>query len=127
MKYLKNYWICVKDGTYCCEDNPVEKRHPEAEFPGLDVKIWMHDENGIDVCLSQVPDGVSIVDVLDDHNQKKVVQKLTEEEYNTVATPCFESQQLFEEARSEEDESRERSSSNCQVSRSSHCTLCSVT
>ena len=104
MKYLKHYWICVQDGNYCCEDNPVEKRHPEAEFPGLDVKIWMHDENGIDVCLSQVPDGVSIVDVLDDHNQKKVVQKLTEEEYNTVATPCFESQQLFEEARSEEDE-----------------------
>ena len=37
MKYLKHYWICVKDETFCWADNPVEKRHPEAEFPGLDV------------------------------------------------------------------------------------------
>ena len=84
MKYLKHYWICVHTGNYMCANNPVEKRHPEAEFPGLDVRIWMHDENGIDVCLSRVPDGVSIVDVVDDHNGKKVVQKLTETEFNSV-------------------------------------------
>jgi len=98
MQYLKHYWIHAHSGTYCCEDNPVEKRHPEAEFPGLDVKIWMHDENGIDVCLSAVPDGVSIVDVVDDHSGKKVVQKLTEAEFNSVWTPLQESGVARQEA-----------------------------
>ena len=104
MQYLKHYWIHTHSGTYCCEDNPVEKRHPEAEFPGLDVKIWMHDENGIDVCLSAVPDGVTITDVIDDHNGKKVVQKLTEAEFNSVQTPLTESQTLRQEAQQETDE-----------------------
>ena len=104
MQYLKHYWIHAHSGTYCCEDNPVEKRHPEAEFPGLDVKIWMHDENGIDVCLSAVPDGVTITDVVDDHNGKKVVQKLTEAEFNSVQTPLTESQTLRQEAQQETDE-----------------------
>ena len=104
MQYLKHYWIHAHSGTYCCEDNPVEKRHPEAEFPGLDVKIWMHDENGIDVCLSAVPDGVTITDVVDDHSGKKVVQKLTEAEFNSVQTPLTESQTLRQEAQQETDE-----------------------
>ena len=104
MQYLKHYWIHAHSGTYCCEDNPVEKRHPEAEFPGLDVKIWMNDENGIDVCLSQVPDGVTITDVVDEHSGKKVVQKLTEEEFNAVQTPLLESQTLRQEAQQETDE-----------------------
>jgi hypothetical protein len=104
MQYLKHYWIHAHSGTYCCEDNPVEKRHPEAEFPGLDVKIWMNDENGIDVCLSQVPDGVTITDVVDEHSGKKVVQKLTEEEFNSVQTPLLESQTLRQEAQQETDE-----------------------
>jgi len=104
MQYLKHYWIHAHSGTYCCEDNPVEKRHPEAEFPGLDVRIWMHDENGIDVCLSRVPDGVTITDVVDDHNGKKVVQKLTEAEFNSVQTPLTESQTLRQEAQQETDE-----------------------
>lgn len=104
MQYLKHYWIHAHSGTYCCEDNPVEKRHPEAEFPGLDVRIWMHDENGIDVCLSRVPDGVSIVDVVDDHNGKNVVQQLTEAEFNSVQTPLDESQELRLQAQQETDE-----------------------
>ena len=104
MQYLKHYWIHAHSGTYCCEDNPVEKRHPEAEFPGLGVKIWMHDENGIDVCLSTVPDGVSIVDVIDEHNGKKVVQKLTEEEFNSVQNPLNESAALRQQAQQETDE-----------------------
>ena len=104
MQYLKHYWIHAHSGTYCCEDNPVEKRHPEAEFPGLDVRIWMHDENVIDVCLSKVPDGVPIVDVVDDHNGKKVVQKLTEAEFNSVQTPLNESQELRSQAQQETDE-----------------------
>jgi len=104
MQYLKHYWIHAHSGTYCCEDNPVEKRHPEAEFPGLDVRIWMYDENGIDVCLSAVPDGVTITDVVDDHSSKKVVQKLTEAEFNSVQTPLTESQTLRQQAQQETDE-----------------------
>ena len=103
MKYLKHYWICIADGKYCCQDNPVEKRHPEAEFPGLDVKIWMHDAEGIDVCLSTVPDSTSVADVLSEDGNKKVVQVLTEEQFNSVAVPLAESGQLSQQARQEKD------------------------
>jgi hypothetical protein len=104
MKYLKHYWICIADGKYCCQENPVEKRHPEAEFPGLDVKIWMHDEDGIDVCLSTVPDSTPVADVLSEDGTKKVVQVLTEEQFNSVADPLAESGQLSQQASQETDE-----------------------
>lgn len=105
MKYLKHYWISVVNGGYCCHENPVEKRHPEAEFPGLDVRIWMHDENGIDVCLSQVPDTTEVNDIFDVHDETlKVVQALTEEEFNSVATPYFESSDLGGQASMETDD-----------------------
>ena len=104
MKYLKHYWICVHTGNYMCANNPVEKRHPEAEFPGLDVRIWMHDENGIDVCLSRVPDTTVITDIVNPNNGKKVVQQLTEEEFNSVQTPLDESAALRSQAQQETDE-----------------------
>ena len=104
MKYLKHYWICVQDGNYCCEDNPVEKRHPEAEFPGLDVRIWMHDEDGIDVCLSRVPDTTTITDITNPETGKKSVQELTEVEFNSVQTPLDESASLRSQAQQETDE-----------------------
>jgi hypothetical protein len=104
MKYLKHYWICVKDENFCCEDNPVEKRHPEAEFPGLDVRIWTHDEDGIDVCLSRVPDGTKITDVTNPETGKKVVQELTEEEFNLVQDPLNTSAVLHRQAQQETDE-----------------------
>jgi hypothetical protein len=104
MQYLKHYWICVQDGNYCCEDNPVEKRHPEAEFPGLDVRIWMHDEDGIDVCLSRVPDTTTITDITNPETGKKSVQELTEVEFNSVQTPLDESASLRSQAQQETDE-----------------------
>lgn len=104
MKYLKHYWICVHSGNYMCGNSPVEKRHPEAEFPGLDVRIWMHDEDGIDVCLSRVPDTTTITDIVNPDNGKKVVQELTEAEFNSVQTPLTESQTLRQEAQQETDE-----------------------
>lgn len=104
MQYLKHYWINTNTGSYACAENPVEKRHPEVEFPGLDVKIWLHDENGIDVCLSQVPDEVSIVDVVGITTAHKAVQKLTETEFNSVQTPLNESAALRQEAQAETDE-----------------------
>jgi len=104
MKYLKHYWICVHSGNYMCGNNPVEKRHPEAEFPGLDVRIWMNDEDGIDVCLSRVPDTTTITDIVNPDNGKKVVQELTEAEFNSVQTPLTESQTLRQQAQQETDE-----------------------
>jgi hypothetical protein len=105
MKYLKHYWISVVDGGYCCHENPVLKRHPEAEFPGLDVKIWMHDQEGIDVCLSAVPDTTEVADIFDVHDSNlKVVQVLTEAQFNSVATPLEESAQLSQQALQETDE-----------------------
>jgi hypothetical protein len=104
MKYLKHYWICVHSGNYMCGNNPVEKRHPEAEFPGLDVRIWMHDEDGIDVCLSRVPDSTTITDITNPETGKKVVQELTEVQFNSVQTPLDESTSLRSQAQQETDE-----------------------
>jgi hypothetical protein len=105
MKYLKHYWISVVDGGYCCHENPVLKRHPEAEFPGLDVRIWMHDQNEVDVCLSRVPDTTEVNDITDVHDSNlKVVQVITETQFNSVETPLSEAGQLFQQAQSESDE-----------------------
>lgn len=105
MKYLKHYWISVVDGGYCCHENSVLKRHPEAEFPGLGVKIWMHDQNDIDGCLSTVPDTTEVSDILDVHDPNlKVVQVLTETEFNSVAIPLNESSDLFQQFQRETDE-----------------------
>ena len=97
MQYLKHYWISISTGSYAVSDNPVEKRHPEAEFPGLDVKIWMSDENGIDVCLSVGPDTTSVSDII--IGDKKAVQILTEDQFNSVSIPYLESQLLYSQAR----------------------------
>lgn len=105
MQYIKHYWINLQTGNYSCQENPIERRHPEVEFPGLDVKIWMQDANGIDVCLSEVPDTIIISEAYESSTStKKCVQILTETEYNNVATPYFESQRLSGEALMEEDE-----------------------
>lgn len=103
MKYLKHYWVNCHSEAYCCHENPVEKRHPEAEYPGLDVKVWMHDEDGIDVCLSVVPDTTTVADIMNTEGTKKVVQSLTETEFNSVYTPLMESNQLSFEAEQETD------------------------
>ncbi len=103
MQYLKHYWINVNTGSYACTENPVEKRHPEVEFPGLDVKIWMHDPDGIDVCLSTVPTEVTVSDITD-ASGKKAVQKLTKTKFDSVNTPLLASHALREEARLETDE-----------------------
>ena len=101
-KYLKHYW--KKNGNWLTSSNEVEQHHPEAEYPGLGVKIWTHDSDGVDVCLSEVPDDVTITDVVDDSSGKKAVQELTEEEFNSVQTPFTESQTLRQEAQQETDE-----------------------
>ena len=96
MKYLKHYWKSTETGDYLTTANSIHKRHPEAEFAGLDVQIWMHDADGIDVCMARVPDSTTIVDVT--IGSKKAIQELTETQYNTVKTPLDASYVLNEEA-----------------------------
>ena len=97
MKYLKHYWKSTETGDYLTTANSIHKRHPEAEFAGLDVQIWMHDADGVDVCMARVPDSTTVTDVT--IGSKKAIQSLTETQYNTVKTPLNASATLEEEAR----------------------------
>ena len=98
-KYLKHYW--KKNGNWLTTANEVEQHHPEADYPGLGVKIWMHDSDGVDVCLSEVPDstGISTITI----GSKTAVMELTETQYNSVKTPLDEAATLREEARTAEE------------------------
>ena len=98
-KYLKHYW--KKNGNWLTTSNEVEQHHPEADYAGLGVKIWMHDSDGVDVCLSEVPDttGISTITV----GSKNAVIELTETQFNSVKTPLDEAATLREEARTAEE------------------------
>ena len=96
MKYLKHYWKSTETGDYLTTTNNIQRRHPEAEFAGLDVQIWMHDADGIDVCMARVPDTTTITEVT--IGSKKAIQELTETQYNTVKTPLDAAGVLNEEA-----------------------------
>ena len=56
----------------------------------------MHDADGVDVCMAQVPDSTTITDVT--VGSKKAIQSLTETQYNTVKTPLDASGVLNAEA-----------------------------
>ena len=88
MKYLKHYWKDVHTGEWCTTNNPVEKRHPEGEYPGLDVRIWLQDSAGIDVCMAYVPDSTVEEDVV--VGDKTAAKFLTETQWNSVWTPLQE-------------------------------------
>ena len=96
MKYLKHYWKSTETGDYVTTTNTIHKRHPEAEFAGLDVQVWSHDADGIDVCLARVPDTTTITEVT--VGSKKAIQELTETQYNSVKTPLDAAGVLNEEA-----------------------------
>lgn len=100
MKYLKHYWKDYHSGEWCTTSNPVEKRHPEAEYDGLDVQVWMHDPDGIDVCLARVPDTTAISTIA--VGSKNAVQELTETEFNSVWTPLQASSTARQEAQEAE-------------------------
>ena len=100
MKYLKHYWKSTETGDYLTTANTIHKRHPEAEFAGLDVQVWSHDADGIDVCLARVPDSTTITEVV--VGSKKAIQELTETQYNSVKTPLDAAAVLNEEAAAEE-------------------------
>ena len=96
-QYIKHYykktsddtWITSIKKTYNSDTNEwssdtsyVEKRYPEKEYPGLGVKVWIKDPEGIDICLSDLPDSTSVENVSCDN--KKVVQILNEDQFNAV-------------------------------------------
>ena len=93
-KYLKHYW--KKNGNWLTTANEVEQHHPEADYAGLGVKVWMHDSDGVDVCLSEVPDttGITTITV----GSKNAVIELTETQYNSVKTPLDAAAVLRQEA-----------------------------
>jgi hypothetical protein len=96
-QYIKHYykktsddtWITSIKKTYNSTTNQwitdtsyVERRKPEKEYPGLGTKVWMQDDEGIDICLSDLPDSTSVENVL--YDGKKVVQILNEDQFNSV-------------------------------------------
>ena len=106
MQYIKHYYVDDDYNTFCCEitPEPKYKRHPCKEYAGLDVKVWLSDSDGVDVCLAELPDSTLVSTTVDPDCGKNCVKVLTLEEFNSVATPYFEAQQLSTEARTEEDE-----------------------
>ena len=93
-KYLKHYW--KKNGNWLTTSNEVEQHHPEADYPGLGVKVWMHDSDGVGVCLSEVPDTTDISTIT--VGSKNAVIELTETQFNSVKTPLDEAATLRQEA-----------------------------
>lgn len=109
MQYIKHYYVDEDNNTFCCEttSNPKYKRHPWKEYTGLNVKIWLTDSDGVDVCLAELPDETSVSTVADANSGKNRIQVLTETQYNSVATPYFQSQTLSQEAREARDQNDE--------------------
>lgn len=107
MQYIKHYYVNDENNNFCCDSqSPKYKRHPWKEYSGLSVKVWGEDSDGIDVCLSEVPDTTSVSTIIDSSG-KNSVQVLTEIEYNSVAIPYFQSQTLFSEAQQAKEEGDE--------------------
>ena len=104
MKYAKHYWVDYGNNAWLTTTNDASngKTHPFAvpnnplSAVDVDVKIWLTDSDGIDVCLSEVPDSVTITEVA--VGTKKAVIELTETQYNTVKTPYDAAGLLRQEA-----------------------------
>ena len=63
-KYLKHYYVDGENLTeYFTDTNmgPNGKTHPRID--GLDVKLWFNDDNGIDYCVSVIPDETTVTEV----------------------------------------------------------------
>jgi len=110
-QYIKHYykkaiddtWITSIKKTYNSDTNEwiadtsyVERRKPEKEYAGLGVKVWILDSEGVDICLSDLPDSTSVENVLCDG--KEVVQILNEDQFNSVKDLVDASNNLREEA-----------------------------
>jgi hypothetical protein len=98
MQYIKHYYVDDEGNNFCCGlDGPKYKRHPVQEYPGLDVKVWLNDPDGVPAMIAEVPDTTSVSDIVDDCG-KKAVQVLSKAEYDSVYLPYYEASVLFGEA-----------------------------
>ena len=84
MQYIKHYYVNDVTGEYMTTTNDAPaKRHPVKEIPGLGVKFWSHDPDGIDVCVSEVEaDQITVTD--QEVDGKFAVKTITEEQYNSL-------------------------------------------
>lgn len=84
MQYIKHYYVNDVTGEYMTTTNDAPaKRHPTKEIPGLGVKFWSHDPDGIDVCVSEVEaDQITITD--QEVDDKFAVKVITEDQYNLL-------------------------------------------
>lgn len=99
MQYIKHYYVNDETNQFCLElPDPRYKRHPWKEYPGLDVRIWLSDSDGVDMCISALPDETTVTTIADPSG-KNSVKVLTDTEYNSVATPYEAAMGLFAEAR----------------------------
>lgn len=84
MQYIKHYYVNDVTSEYMTTTNDAPaKRHPIKEIPGLNVKFWSHDPDGIDVCVSEVEaDQITITD--QEVDDKFAVKVITEDQYNSL-------------------------------------------
>jgi hypothetical protein len=88
LKYIKHYYVDGENLTQYLTDTNVSsngKTHPRLD--GLDVKLWFIDENGIDFCLSVVPDTTEITDTLG-------LTTLTFEQWAAIAESHFNARRI---------------------------------
>ena len=96
-QYIKHYYKKTSDDTWITsikkiynsttnqwssDTTYVERRKPDKEYPGLGTKVWILDSEGVDICLSDLPDSTSVENV--SYDNKKVVQILNEDQFNSV-------------------------------------------
>ena len=96
-QYIKHYYKKTSDDTWITsikkiynsttnqwssDTTFVERRKPDKEYPGLGTKVWILDREGVDICLSDLPDSTSVENV--SYDNKKVVQILNEDQFNSV-------------------------------------------
>lgn len=110
-QYIKHYWKDTSGEWIPINKDKLERKYPEVEYPGLDVEVWATDRTlingkylGVDVCLSIVPDSTPVADITETFNingvnvQKKVVQVISESDFNTIKTSYDQISPLFIEA-----------------------------
>ena len=96
-QYIKHYYKKTSDDTWITsikkiynsttnqwssDTTFVERRKPDKEYPGLGTKVWILDSEGVEICLSDLPDSTSVENV--SYDNKKVVQILNEDQFNSV-------------------------------------------
>ena len=96
-QYIKHYYKKTSDDTWITsikkiynsttnqwssDTTFVERRKPDKEYPGLGTKVWILDSEGVDICLSDLPDSTNVENV--SYDNKKVVQILNEDQFNSV-------------------------------------------